>query len=523
MVPPHIATAPTVIPEGKSGVYGNCKSTQNKKATKAMLFTGTTDNLHPTAPTRQAFKDLLVDLCRKGGGTPMPEDRGDLRSVTCDPGAVRPGDVFVYLEEWGSEAAQDAMARGAVAVIAEQDLDSCRNIPFIRVPDALRALGWLAAHLVTGPAQKMQVMGVIGSLGRSSVMNLVSSVMDKAGFPCGTIARGQETRPMPHRTHQQLRRLWEDNKRTCLVEASSEDLLSRQLEGVPMGMALLTNLAARNLQRNETLESHLEAMLDLFRRLPDTGLALVPGDEELAEMVAQETRAHVVTYGIEPGCDISGRILRMDENGSRVEVKTPLGSATMRLPLLGEPGVRNGLAALTASLCMGVELDAAISGLEEVSRSPAVLEPLPTAAPFSVVVDGASDPSALDSALIAAGAVTRRRLLVVAGLDPQADDEQAVATARILERRSDQLIVTSGSKGDSGAMASIRQLMRGIEAPTEVMIEPERTAAIQMALDWAQPGDVIFLASNTQGELERDTVNQWFLQGLMNAAETEDL
>jgi UDP-N-acetylmuramoyl-L-alanyl-D-glutamate--2,6-diaminopimelate ligase len=431
---------------------------------------------------------------------------------------VQPGDLFVAVDDWGRDQARIAMGRGALAVVAENNLPVDEDIPVIRVSDAVRALGWLSAELLLGEAKGLMTCGVTGGFGKSSTISLLKAALLSSGIPVGVVSGSSESRPSPHRLQQHLRREWDSHSRACIVEAPTVDLARRRFEGTRLDVGLLTNSLERHMDFHGSEEEQFESLLDLFRGIKPSGVAVLPGDDAFSSVVSEECRCRVVTYGLHGNHSVHGRILRMDTRGSEVHVSTPMGDARLKLNVVGEVSVLNALGALAASLAMRGGLEASAKGISETMPLRGKIERVALPLPFQVFLDGASEPGSLRSTLRSLGPLAHRRLILVGGVAPSNDAGRPEAMARIMEDLCDQVIVTTAPSGGVNPMSMIRELMRGFARPTEVMLLPDRTDAICTALDIGRVGDVVLILASRESEEEAEAIRNWCLKGLEDAA-----
>lgn len=436
------------------------------------------------------------------------------RGVAADAESVRPGFLFVALRDAGREQIAEAMRRGALAVVAERDFPVEAEIPVIRVQDAVRALGNLAAQIEMGPARRLPTCGVTGTFGKSSVIALLKDGLKAANLEAGIVEEGGDPSPAPHRFQRLLRNHWDSRKRVCVVEASASDLARGRLEGARVDVAVLTQYCPRVGPSQGSARDQLEAMLDLFRSVDEAGVAVLPGDEDAGEIAAGECRSRVVTYGIGGRHDVRGRVLRMDTRGSRIEVETPVGEAVLTIHHLGVVGVHNALAALSASLALGADLDSAARGIASSSPLPAHLQRVPLPLPFEVVLESAVQPGAIRHALRTLGALARGRVILVGGAAAEGEPGRPEATARVMEDLSDLVIATSAPSAGRNPMTLVRELMRGFRRPTDVMLLPDRPDAIRTALDLGRPGDIVCILAAGSGAGESAVIRDWCLGAL---------
>lgn len=462
------------------------------------------------APTAGATHGMsLVRLLSEGRVPGADAAPGvGVTGVTCDSREVVRGSLFVGLpgeREDGARHARDACRRGAAAVITERVLEEGLEVPHFTVPDARRALARLAAVFHGWPSRSLDVAGITGTNGKSTTAALLRAALEGAGRPCGLLGTlgydtgaarhpAPNTTPGAHRLQALLAEMRDAGRGACAMEVSSHALVQGRVDAVAFRCGVFTNLTRDHLDYHGTLEEYLDAKADLFRRLPPDGVAVLNHDDPAWELLARETQAKLVTFGVETGGDYRARILRLDETGVQAEVHTPMGPLFLRSPLVGRHNLSNLLAALGAAVALGSGPEEALRGLAAMDHIPGRMQPVPVPAAFSVLVDYAHTPDALEQVLRNLRPMVAGRLWVLFGCGGDRDAGKRPLMARAAERWADAVMVTSDNPRSENPMSIIRDVMRGFGYPRNALLEPDRAEAIRIVLRLAQPGDVVLLA-----------------------------
>jgi len=431
--------------------------------------------------------------------------------VACEPAEVRPGDLYIALRDGREEAAAVAVERGAIAVVSEGRPAAVSGVPVMVVPDAVRALGHAAARVFGTPARGVQTCGVTGTSGASAVARLAVAGLEEAGYESGLVSRAQGRGPTSHRLQRRLSVLRQAGANACVLEASSRDLADGRFEGMAFDSGVFLGLRRGGTERG--VADPLDAKMDLFRGLAPNSVAALNRDDPAWELMAEETRAKVITFGTDPQAHVRARVCRMDLDGVALDVRTPVGTVAMESSLVGPDHVVNMVGALCVGLTLGADLDEMARGITRQRRVPNVLEAVPVPSPYSVFLDGARDPREFTEVLLSLRPLVRGRLFVVVG-PPEDHDAERRAMAAAAERAADAVVVTRGPRTSENPMAAIGQMMRGFQRPCRVLLEPSRRRAVEAALEHAAPQDVVLLISAGDGALERRAVRDWFLEDL---------
>ncbi len=432
----------------------------------------------------------------------------DVRGIACDARDVRPGDLFVAVDESGAEMQpmiRDAVSRGAIAIVSERHVESDCGIPVLLAQDARRALAFIADRFFGGPSRRLSLVGITGTNGKSSVAQLVASAMAACGMQSESLEPRHQTcgrapgARFAHyddatRIHATLREMVDAGVRGCAMEVPSHALVDQRLDGVHFDCGVLTNISRDHLDFHGTFDEYVDAKAEMFRMLGTDAVAVLNRDDPAWEVMAAQTRARVVTYGISSGGDIRGEIMRLDGNGTVLRVRTPGGTESLTTRLVGRHNAANILAALAACLSIGMELRPCCEALSRMHRLAGRMERLPLRAPYAVYVDHARNEAALREVLSALRPFTLGRLIVVFACDGERDRGRRGRMARVAEACADEIIVTQGSPRSENPGSILSDIVAGFRALDHVEVEPDRRAAIRLALSQARQGDVVVIA-----------------------------
>src|SRR6185436_8655193 len=259
-------------------------------------------------------------------------------------------------------------------------------------------------------------------------------------------------------------------------------------EGIHFACRVFTNLTQDHLDFHPDTEAYFAAK----RRLFDTpGAAIVNVDDEYGRRLAGEL-GDAITYGVETDADYRAGDVDFDPSGSSFKCETPDGAIEIRTRLPGLFNVQNALAALAAARALGVELEAARSALADAERVPGRFEPVDEGQPFTVLVDYAHTPEALDNVLRAARELTDGRVHVVFGAGGDRDRAKRPLMGKAAVQLADRVVVTSDNPRSEDPRAIIAEILEGTGPDAER--ETDRRRAIALAIEEAAPGDVVVVA-----------------------------
>ena len=449
--------------------------------------------------------------------------RGNLHrpvhGLTIDSRAVAPGWIFVALP--GRRVDGHHFVPGlsqAAAVVVEREVEVPEGPVVLRFSDTRRALPWLAAAFHGFPGERLGVGGVTGTNGKTTVTFLAAAALEAAGHRCGVVgttgnllggagldeaalAGGgavvhHHTTPEAHLLQALLAQMADEGCQDVLMEVSSIGLDACRADAIPYRVAAFTNLTRDHLDYHGDMERYAQAKERLFHELlPASGLAVLNRDDPGWRRF-RPTQAPVWTFGLQGG-DLSVESLRLDADGTRARVHTPLGSGELRLPLVGRHNLSNGLCALGMALALGAPLDAALAGLSRARGAPGRLEAVPHVGGPRVFVDFAHTPDALERVLACLADLRRGRLLTVFGCGGDRDPGKRAPMGAVARAGSDLVFVTSDNPRSEPPLTIIEQILAGIPdaaGDPAVVVEPDRAVAIRLALREARPDDIVLLA-----------------------------
>jgi UDP-N-acetylmuramoyl-L-alanyl-D-glutamate--2,6-diaminopimelate ligase len=444
-------------------------------------------------------------------GTEVAEIAGDaeteVTSLAYDSTRVEPGTLFFCVRGAradGHEFAAGAVERGASALVVERHLDL--PVAQARVADARAAMAPAAARFWSDPTAELRVAGVTGTNGKTTTAFLIRHLLEAAGTPTGLLGTvtsvvGGVEEPVERTTPEAIdlqrtfRRMLEAGDTACAMEVSSHALAQSRTDGVRYAVAVFTNLTQDHLDFHADMEDYFAAKRLLF----DSGqaeAALVNVDDPYGARLASEIECRTLSAAGAEGADFRALGVAFDASGSRFRCAAPGGEADVAMPLPGHFNVENALAALATANLLGVELAAGAAALATAERVPGRFEPVDVGQPFTVLVDYAHTPDSLENALAAARRLGHGRLISVFGCGGDRDREKRPLMGEIGARLSDLTVVTSDNPRSEDPEAIIADILSGIPGGGSgaVRVEPDRRAAIGLAIAEAEAGDVIVIA-----------------------------
>jgi UDP-N-acetylmuramoyl-L-alanyl-D-glutamate--2,6-diaminopimelate ligase len=465
------------------------------------------------------WKELAEEVTAvgRGGGSEQP-----ITGVEYDSRKVRPGSVFVAMKGGstdGNRYVEKAIAAGALGIITDsaQAFDHLLvfqpGMPVLEVEHGRQALGQASAAFFGHPESKLAATGITGTNGKTTTAFLTEALLNAAARTTvlvGTIEYhvAGEVRPSVHTTPES-RDLFElmaegvSRGATELVtEVSSHALDQGRAFGLNFDVAVFTNFTQDHLDYHETMEKYFAAKRLLFDGTiyPAPRVAVINAhDARSKELAAAARRAGVEVrlYGIRQG-DWRVANYSLRPSGAEMELDTPAGSARVVSRLAGEVNILNLLAAFTAAHARGVPFDRLIESIPNLKPVPGRFQSVDAGQPFTVIVDYAHTDDALRNLIVLARQITAQkatRVITVFGCGGDRDRTKRPKMGLAAGQGSDFVVATSDNPRSEDPMAILAEIEPGLKATSaRYAIEPDRVAAITLALHQAKPGDVVLIA-----------------------------
>lgn len=408
----------------------------------------------------------------------------------------------------GNLFVDQAVKRGAVAVISESSRPTGFVTCWVQVGNARQALATAAANFYGHPTQRIDLIGITGTNGKTSTAYLLEAVLLAAGERVGVVStieyRGPGGRIPAVRTTPEsldLQALFADfaglGCRFVVMEVSSHALAMQRVHACQFRSAVFTNLTQDHMDYHHTLENYFEAKQQLFL---GTGLnpprqSLINRDDSYGARLEEVCAGRCLTYSTCNSADFQVLDSREAKPGLRLRLQTPGGEIELQTRLMGRPNLSNVLASVAVAHDLGIAAEAIKQGIEGCAPIPGRFESVDCGQPFQVFVDYAHTPDALEKLLQTARELPHSRLLVMFGCGGERDRGKRPVMAQIAEGLSDFCWITSDNPRTEDPMKILADVESGFRnQPPRYGVEPDRRKAIRRILREARPGDIVVLA-----------------------------
>ena len=441
--------------------------------------------------------------------------------IVYDSRQATSGSVFVALrglQADGASFARDVVSRGALAVVGEGNAPAGLGVPWLQVADARLALAALAHEFFGRPSEKLTLVGITGTNGKTTTSYVLASIFEAAGIRCGRIGTvgyriGQRefeaarTTPEAPELHRMLRDMLAQGCGACVMEVSSHALVLRRADCLSFAAGIFTNLTRDHLDFHGDMEQYFVAKRRLFELLPANAVGIANADDRRGADFAAATRRRV-TYAIDSPADVTPGKLAFSLDGLEFDVRTPRGTLHIRSRLVGRPNAYNILAAVAAAIALDLPFAAIEKGVSDLENVPGRFQVVSsTADDVRVVVDYAHTDDALKNLLETARPLATGRVITVFGCGGDRDKTKRPLMGAVAARLSDMVIVTSDNPRSENPDAIIEDVKRGIVLPadriapngqgpkaTPYLAIADRKQAIERGVREARPGDLVLVA-----------------------------
>jgi UDP-N-acetylmuramoyl-L-alanyl-D-glutamate--2,6-diaminopimelate ligase len=438
-------------------------------------------------------------------------EKEEIQGIAYSSKNVKNGFLFAALKgakENGFDFIEEALARGAAAVLSERPRPDHIEKIWIQVSEARQALALASANFYSHPSDKMKVIGITGTKGKTTVTYLLESIIKKSNFhpavigtisyrwPNNTIS-AERTTPEAPDLQRMLSEMASERVTHCMIEVSSHALDLKRVLGIGFDIAVFTNLSGEHLDYHHSLESYFEAKKKLFFLNHKKRTAVVNLDDSWGKKLIAELRnEELLTYGLEPSAQVSGENFKFSQKGIELSVRYPEGKLTVFSALLGMPNVYNILASISTALALNIPPASIKKGISSLQGVPGRFERVENPFGFNIFVDYAHTDDALRNLLETVRRLSPKRIFLVFGAGGDRDKTKRPRMGEVAAVLADMSILTSDNPRSEDPLAIISGIEKGIKKTgnKNYKILTDRKEAIEYALSLLEKGDYLLVA-----------------------------
>lgn len=439
----------------------------------------------------------------------------DITGISYNSKTTKQGDIFVCLTgEYtdGHEYAKNALENGAIALLVERQVENAVRIPQIVVSSTRHKIADIADRFYSSPSEGINLIGITGTNGKTTVTHLIQKILEENSEKCALIgtlgyklSSDGEYRDAKHTTPQApelqatLRMIKDVEKiDNVVIEVSSHALEQNRVGGCRFNGAVLTNLTQDHLDYHITMDNYFDAKALLFKGLKEGAFAVINSDDTYSEkflnVIPDGVRKY--TYGVKNDCDVKAKDIHFSLNGAEFTLCVNQEEYKLNLHMNGMFSVYNVLAAVTASIAMGIDFKTSLKALENVKGVAGRFEVV--AKKPLVIVDYAHTPDGLENVLNSAKEITPKdgKLICLFGCGGDRDATKRPKMGAIAEKIADKIVITSDNPRSEDPQQIITDIIAGLKNvnPQTVTVEPDRAQAIALLKTIAENNDVVVIA-----------------------------
>ncbi|MCW3160761.1 UDP-N-acetylmuramoyl-L-alanyl-D-glutamate--2,6-diaminopimelate ligase [Chryseobacterium oryctis] len=399
-----------------------------------------------------------------------------------------------------------SIEKGAKAIICEEFPENIiENITYVKVKDPSKALGQLASNFYGNPSEKLKLIGVTGTNGKTSVSTLLFDVFKNLGYDSALLSTveirvGDKVIPATHTTpdvitiNKILAQAVEEGCEFAFMEVSSHGIVQNRIEGLHFKIAGFTNLTHDHLDYHKTFEEYLKAKKRFFDGLEDTAVAITNVDDKNGNVMLQNTKAKKKSYALKTMADYHGKLLEVDFNGMLLN----FNGKEFWTTLTGKFNVYNLLLVFGIASELGFEQDEILQAISKLKRVSGRFETFKSDGGIFFIVDYAHTPDALENILDSINDIRTKneRLITVFGCGGDRDHSKRPEMGNIATKKSTLAIITSDNPRTEDPSSIIKEIEAGVEPQnfSKYTSIPDRKEAIKMAIKFAEPKDIVLVA-----------------------------
>lgn len=406
----------------------------------------------------------------------------------------------------GVDFVAQAMANGANAVVSvHPPSNKFPHLIWVQVKNDRRVLSQMASRFFNNPSQKLNVIGVTGTNGKTTTVGLIQTLLNSTvktaaigtlnmNFPGGYNQKTKLTTPEAPELFAFMAEAVKAGCQNLVMEVSSAALSLLRVEDIGFAQAVFTQFSGDHLDFHQTMENYFEAKLSLFKKLGAEHWAIINNDDPMGERIIKELNCRYVTFGFSEQADIRPLKYHFSLDGIKALLQTPRGKMEIQSRLLGRFNLLNIMAAVSSALVNDMALEKISAGLSEFVPVKGRVN-IAHAGDFLVVVDYAHTDDALENLLTAFREISQGKLILVFGAGGCRDKTKRPRMGRVAAKFADWVIVTSDNPRQDDPQTIISEIVAGFgEGFRNFSSEIDRKKAIEKALDMAAPGDVVLIA-----------------------------
>jgi UDP-N-acetylmuramoyl-L-alanyl-D-glutamate--2,6-diaminopimelate ligase len=440
------------------------------------------------------------------GGTVIRESASSHRGLITDSRIAEPGNIFLALRGENADGHNfigKAIEAGASVIVCE-DLPADINpeVTYIKVENSESVVGHIATAFYGNPTLRMQLVGVTGTNGKTTIATVLYNMFRKMGYKAGLISTvvnyidgeaipTEHTTPDPITLNELLGRMADAGCEYAFMEVSSHSVVQNRIGGLKFAGGIFTNITRDHLDYHKTFENYLKAKKQFFDNLPEDAFAITNADDKNGMIMVQNTKARIKTYSVRSMADFRAKIIECHFEGMYLDID----GREVGVQFIGKFNVSNLLAVYGAACMLSKDPHEVLVAMSAMTPVSGRFEALRSPEGYTAIVDYAHTPDGLEKAINAVRSFTKGRVITLFGCGGDRDKTKRPKMGRMATELSDIVVVTTDNPRTEQPEEIIKEILIGtVGSKAEVITITDRSEAIEKALKIAKQGDTILLA-----------------------------
>lgn len=439
----------------------------------------------------------------------------DIKGIYHDSRKIKRDFLFICIKGFtfnGHCFIEEAINKGATALVVEQEINPRPGITIIKVADSRKALAILANQFYGFPSRKIKLIGVTGTNGKTTVTYMLRAILQEAGYKTGLLSTAQniigDNTSNSHMTTMEsvdlqktLKEMVEQKNEYAVMEVSSHALQLSRIEGCDFDVAIFTNISKEHFEIHRNFTNYLEAKKILFLNLNKSKketskkFAVINIDEEHSKVFVDCSKVNLITYGIREKAEVRATNIEISLKNSSFIAETPIGRIRISLNFSGRYNIYNALASIATAISQGVPLNTISQALTKFYGAPGRHKLLDFGQNYTIIVDFAHNYHGLGNILQNLRAFTRHHIITIFGHGGEKYNKIRVTIGEVIGTYSDYVIITADNPKSEDPLKIAKEIEEGVKkTDKDYIIIADRVEAIKHALKKAKEGDIVLIA-----------------------------
>ncbi|MGM0444935.1 MAG: UDP-N-acetylmuramoyl-L-alanyl-D-glutamate--2,6-diaminopimelate ligase [Bacillota bacterium] len=430
-----------------------------------------------------------------------------INDIKYDSRQIKDGNLFICIQGFktdGHKYIPDAIQKQAKAVLIDKEVENySKKITYIKVDDSRKAMAKIAKNFFKDPLEKIELIGVTGTNGKTTTTYLIKDILNKSGYKTGLIGTievydgensldASRTTPESLDIYKYLAKMRDNDVKYAVMEVSSHALALNRVDTMQFKTAVFTNLSQDHLDYHKTMQKYAEEKVKLFKKIKKEGTAIINNDDQYSSFFKNNTKSDIITYGIEESSDLKATNLKLALHG----VSFNLDNMKYDLHLTGKFNIYNSLAAIGTALSLGIDEKTIKESLESIQGIPGRFETINLSQDFTVIIDYAHTPDSMINVLESLKNFRHEDVIIVFGCGGERDKDKRPKMGKIAVKYGDYVVVTTDNPRSEEPDTIIEEIIGGIiesKYNTQFTVNVDRKDAIIHAVNKAKKDDVVIV------------------------------